>query len=413
MINSDAIRAQFPILNRQINGHTLVYFDNAATSQKPQVVIDALVDYYTQHNANVHRGVHTLSDESTTMYEQARQTVAQFIHAEKPQELIFVRNTTEATNLVAFSWARHQLQPNDEIVVTELEHHSNLLPWQRVCEETGAKLIICPVDGNGDLSLETVISSINQRVKLVCITQVSNVLGTIVDIQHVIKAIKHANRDTHVLVDGAQATPHLPINVKDYNVDFYTFSGHKMLGPQGIGGLYIKRQVMEQCQPYLVGGGMINEVYEDHATWADIPDRFDAGTPNVADAVGLAAACIYLDHIGMENILEHEQQLTAYAIEQLSLLEAEGWLEIYGKRDSQQRGGIVTFNLKNIHAHDTAQILDRECGIAVRSGHHCNQLLTRKLGVPATVRASFYLYNTQDEIDQLIAGLRRVKEIMH
>ncbi len=321
MIDSTIIRSQFPILNRQIHGHQLVYFDNAATSQKPQVVIDAITEYYSNHNANVHRGVHTLSDESTELYEQARQTVANFIHAETDKELLFVRNTTEAINLVAQSWGKIAVTAGDEIVVTELEHHSNLLPWQRVCQETGAKLIICPVDGNGDLSLETIISCINARVKLVCITQVSNVLGTIIDVQHVIKAIKQANRQTKVLVDGAQSTPHMPVNVKDMKADFYAFSGHKMLGPQGIGCLYVRREILETLRPHLVGGGMISEVYADHATWADLPDRFEAGTPDVAGAIGLAAACRYLDQIGMENIQTHEQTLAAYGLAQLNELE--------------------------------------------------------------------------------------------
>jgi len=412
MIDTNTIRSHFPILARLISGHPLIYLDNAATSQKPQAVIEALVDYYSNHNANVHRGVHTLSDESTEMYERARQTIANFIHAEKDTELLFVRNTTEAINLVAESWGREAIQPGDEIVVTELEHHSNLLPWQRLCQETGAKLIICPADGNGDLALETIISCINDRVKLVCMTQTSNVLGTIVDVQHIIREIKRANHNTKVLVDGAQAVPHQPVNVRDMKVDFYTFSGHKMLGPQGIGCLYVQNEILKTLKPHLLGGGMISEVYEDHSTWADIPDRFDAGTPNVAGAVGLAAACNYLDQIGMEQVRGHEQELMTYGLAKFIELENEGLIEMYGSRDTEKRSGILTFNVRNVHAHDTAQILDRECGIAVRSGHHCNQLLTRKLGVPATVRASFYLYNTTEEIDQLISGLRRVKEII-
>ncbi len=412
MIDTTAIRAQFPILNRLIHNRPLIYLDNAATSQKPQAVIDSLVDYYTQHNANVHRGVHTLSDESTAMYETARQTIANFIHAEKDKEIIFVRNTTEAINLVAESWGKSAIKAGDEIVVTELEHHSNLLPWQRLCQETGAKLIICPVDGNGDLALETVLNCINDRVKLVCMTQVSNVLGTIVDIQHIIKAIKRSNNQTRILVDGAQSVPHQEVNVRDMNVDFFSFSGHKMLGPQGIGCLYVKRELLETLRPHLVGGGMISEVYADRCTWADIPDRFDAGTPNVAGAVGLAAACNYLDSIGMNNVHEHERMLLDYGLTKMTELENEGVVDIYGLRDLTKRSGILTFNVRGVHAHDTAQILDRECSIAVRSGHHCNQILTRKLEVPATVRASFYIYNTTDEIDQLIAGIRRVKEII-
>lgn len=374
--------------------------------------VEALVDYYQHHNANVHRGVHTLSDESTDLYQSARQTVANFIHAARPEEIIFTRNTTESINLVASTYGTENIHAGDEIIITELEHHSNLLPWQRLCQTTGAHLIICPVEGNGDLVTQHLVSLINPHTKLVCFTHVSNVLGTIVDIKHLAKAIKQANQQTKILVDAAQSVPHMPIDVSHLKVDFLTFSSHKMLGPQGVGCLYVNYQLLESLPPYLVGGGMISEVFEDHSTWADLPDRFDAGTPNVAGAVGLAAACDYLDSIGMTAIQEHEQTLTTYGLTELTQLEAENIITLYGQRDASHRAGILTFNVVGAHAHDTAQILDREFGIAVRSGHHCNQLLNRKLGVPATVRASFYLYNTIEEIDLLVQGIRRVKEII-
>lgn len=412
MFDPNLIQQDFPILSRDIHGHRLIYLDNAATSQKPKQVIEALVDYYYHHNANVHRGVHTLSDESTAMYEQARQKVAHFIHALKSEEIIFTRNTTEATNLVAMSWGEKNINEGDEIIVTELEHHSNLLPWQRLAQRKGAKLLLAPIDGNGDLVDEYLVSLIGEKTKLVCITEVSNVLGTVVDIQHVIRAIKKSNSPAKILVDGAQAVPHMPVDLQTMKADFLVFSGHKMLGPQGIGVLFVRQELLEDMEPFFVGGGMISEVYLDHCTWAELPDRFDAGTPNVAGAVGLASACDYLDAIGMETIQEHEKKLTAYGLQRAAELEAEGLITVYGSQDLAKRGGIVTFNVNGVHAHDTAQILDREFGIAVRSGHHCNQLLVRKLGVPATVRASFYLYNTTDDIDVLIQGIRRVKEII-
>lgn len=413
MLDTDRIRTDFPILTRQINGHPLVYLDNAATSQKPRIVFHDIVGYYLKHNANIHRGVHTLSNESTDLYDQARQTIADFIHAKKASEIVFVRNTTEAINLVAFSYAMNQIEPGDEIIVTELEHHSNLLPWQRVCRERGARLIVCPVDGNGDLAIDHLVDLVGDKVKLVCLTHTSNVLGTIMDVKHIIKEIKKSNRHVKVLVDGAQAVPHMPVNVVDINADFYTFSGHKMLGPQGIGCLYVKKDILEKMPPYLLGGGMINEVTTNAATWADIPERFDAGTPNVEGAVGLTAACNYLTNIGMTNIWQHEQELTTYAIEKFLTLQDQGLITWYGSTDPTKRAGIFTFNINGVHPHDAAQILDRECGIAVRSGHHCNQLLAHKLGVPATLRASVYLYNTTNEIDLLIQGIHKVKEIIH
>ncbi len=410
-MNIDAIRKDFPILNRLVHGKPLVYLDNSATSQKPRQVIEAVVDYYYQHNANVHRGVHTLSDESTQAYEDARDNVSRFIGAKHPHELIFVRNTTEAINLVAFSWAMGHLGPDDEILVTELEHHSNLVTWQRVCEATGAHLVYLPVDNNGDLVVDYLENLVGKQTKLVAITHISNVTGTIVDIQHLSKDLKRFGSKAKILVDAAQSVPHMPMHVQDLGVDFLAFSGHKMLGPMGVGGLWVKREVLVEMRPFLVGGGMIGNVGKNSSTWADLPDKFDAGTPSVADAVGLAAACDYLRDIGMIEIQEHEQELTKYGMEKLLQLEEQGIVTIYGPRDLAHRAGILTFNVNGVHAHDTAQILDREMGVAVRSGHHCNQIILEKLQTPATVRASFYLYNTKEEIDLLVRGIAKVSEV--
>lgn len=411
MLDPLKFKQDFPILNRHINGHPLVYLDNAATSQKPQAVIDAIVDYYQNHNANVHRGVHTLSDESTSAYEAARATVASFIGAAHPEELVFVRNTTEAINLVAHSWGEANLKEGDEILVTELEHHSDLIPWQRLAQKTGAKLVHMPLDENGDLALNFLESLVGKQTKLIALTQVSNVLGTVVDIYHFIKTIRKAGSKAKVLVDGAQSVPHLPINVADLNVDFFCFSGHKMLGPMGIGCLYAKKELLENMEPFLVGGGMIDTVTKTTATWAPLPDKFEAGTPNVAGAVGLATACTYLKNIGMENIHAHEQMLTEYGLKKCIELEKKGQLTLYGQHDAKKRAGILTFNVTGIHAHDVAQILDREAGIAIRSGHHCNQVLLDQLSAPATCRASVYLYNTTADIDALMTGIQKARQV--
>lgn len=410
MLDTSLVKKDFPILSRKINGHPLVYLDNAATSQKPQQVVDAISDYYQNHNANVHRGIHTLGDESTRMYEESRETVANFIGAKDPHELLFTRNTTEGINLVAFSWGLQNLGSDDQVVVTELEHHSNLVTWQRVCQLTGAKLVHLPIDGNGDLALDYLKSLVNQSTKLVALTHVSNVLGTIVDVQHIAKEIKR-DSDAKILLDAAQSVPHMPIHVNDLYIDFMAFSGHKMCGPMGIGGLWVKKDVLKTLDPFLVGGGMIDQVSRETSTWAELPDRFDAGTPNVADAVGLAAACDYLKNVGMLEIQEHEKELIKYALEKFAELENKDLVTLYGSRDVETRSGIITFNVNGVHAHDVAQILDRECGVAIRSGHHCNQILLESLDTNATCRASFYLYNTTSDIDILIEGLRQVKKI--
>lgn len=410
-MDAQKIKHDFPVLSREVNGQPLVYLDSAATSQKPQVVIDAIVDYYTNHNANVHRGIHTLGDESTRLYTEARETVARFIGAKDPYELVFVRNTTEAINLVAFSWGLKHLKAGDEVLLTELEHHSNVVTWQRVCDMTGARLQYVPVSSGGDLDSTLLESLVTEKTKLIAMTQVSNVTGTVVDVRDFVERVRKLGLQPKVLVDAAQSVPHMPVHVHDLEVDFLVFSGHKMCGPMGIGGLWVRREVLETMDPFLVGGGMIDRVEAETATWAELPDRFDAGTPNVAGAVGLAAACAYLDSIGMDQIHEHEKSLVAYGLNRLGELGQRGWVEVYGPRDPVKRGGVLTFNVTGVHAHDVAQILDREVGVAVRSGHHCNQLILEKLHVPATVRASVYLYNTTEDIDTLIEGIGRVREV--
>lgn len=413
MFDIQQLRADFPILSRQVNGHPLIYLDNAATSQKPKPVIQAMVDYYEQHNANVHRGIHTLGDESTRLYQEARERVAHFIGAVHPDELIFTKNTTEGINLVAYSWAQKFLRADDEVLVSGLEHHSNLLPWQRVCQVTGARLVHIPLDDIGNLALSSLPSLVSVRTKMIAITHISNVLGTIIDIQHVANTLKKEGSKAKILLDCAQSIPHMPVSVRDYHVDFVVFSGHKMLGPMGIGGLWANRDVLNEMDPFLLGGGMISEVKAETASWAELPDKFDAGTPNVAGAIGLAAACAYLDTVGMQVIRDHEQSLVDYSLTRFIDLEEQGLIDLYGPRDPQKRSGIITFNVRGAHAHDVAQILDREFGIAVRSGHHCNQPLIEKMGVPATVRASFYLYNTTTEIDTLIEGIHHVYKMFN
>ncbi|OGD62029.1 cysteine desulfurase [Candidatus Beckwithbacteria bacterium RBG_13_42_9] len=411
-MNLDQIRADFPILKRRIHDKPLAYFDNAATSQKPNVVIEAIKNYYENHNANVHRGVHTLAEESTTAYEQARETVAHFIGAE-PKELIFVRNTTEAINLVAFSWARKNIKAGDVILTTEMEHHSNIVPWQQLAKSVGCRVEYVKVDKDYLLDWEDFKRKLKLKPKLVCVTHVSNALGTINPVKEMTSLAHKVG--AKVLVDGAQAVPHLPVNVKNLNCDFYAFSGHKMLGPMGIGGLYVEAKILAEMDPFLTGGGTISEVYKDRTVFAEVPDRYDAGTPNVADAVGLAAAVDYLSLVGMENIRQHEKELTAYALEKLQAQSASRrnklQVRVFGPKDLEKRAGVISFAIDGIHAHDAAQVLDQE-GIAVRSGHHCCMILHREvLNVPATVRASFYLYNTKEEVDRLIEALGKVKEV--
>ncbi|MFL6059348.1 MAG: cysteine desulfurase [Rubrobacteraceae bacterium] len=402
MYDVEEIRHDFPILEREVNGKRLVYLDNAATSQKPRRVLDALTDYYERRNANIHRGVHSLAEEATASYEEARRKVARFIGAPDERALIFTRGTTESINLVAYAWGRKFLREGDEVVLTEAEHHSNIVPWQLAAQTTGATLRFIPILEDGTLDLDEARGVIGTNTKLVGCIHASNVLATINPVEKLANLAHDAG--ALMLVDGAQSAPHLPVDVKALGCDFYACSGHKMLGPTGVGVLWGKPEILEEMDPFLGGGEMIREVHLDHSTWNDLPYKFEAGTMNIAQAVGLGAAVDYLDELGMENVREHERHLGEYAYRRLS--EIEG-ITLYGPKEN--RTGLVSFSLPDVHAHDLSQLLDDE-GIAIRSGHHCTQPLMRRLGVAATARASFYLYNTEDEADALVAALQRARE---
>jgi cysteine desulfurase / selenocysteine lyase len=395
MLDPRCFRRDFPILERRVHGQPLIYLDNAATTQKPRQVIEALVDFYEQHNANVHRGVHTLSDEATELYEGARIAAARFLGATGEDELIFTRGTTESINLVAQSWGRAQLQPGDEIVLSELEHHSNLVPWQIIAQERGAVLRFIPLDTQGRLDMDAAVRLIGPRTRLVAVAQVSNVLGTIVPVRE-LAAVAHAV-GALLLVDGAQSAPHLPVDLQQLDCDFFACSAHKMLGPTGVGVLAVKRSILSAMPPYQGGGSMIARVELQHSTYADGPGRFEAGTPNIADVVAFGAAITYLTAVGMEAISAHEQRLTRQALAGLAAIPA---VDLYGPVLPAERSGVVAFNLRGVHPHDVATVLDYH-GIAVRAGHHCAQPLMRSLNVAATVRASFALYNSEAEIDAL------------
>ncbi|RKO63223.1 cysteine desulfurase [Caldibacillus debilis] len=399
-----AVRSLFPILDQEVNGHPLVYLDSAATSQKPQPVIDAITRYYKTYNSNVHRGVHTLGTKATEAYEAAREKVRKFINAESVEEIIFTRGTTTAINTVASSYGRAFLKPEDEIVLTCMEHHSNLIPWQQAAKFTGARLKYIPLQADGTIDLEDVKATITDRTKIVAITHVSNVLGTVNPIKE-IAAIAHRHGAV-VVVDGAQSTPHKKVDVRDLDCDFYAFSGHKMCGPTGIGVLYGKRRWLEQMEPVEFGGEMIDTVGLYESTWKELPWKFEGGTPIIADAIGLGAAIDFLEEVGLEEIERHERALIRYTMEQLETIEGLEW---YGPKDPDRRGGVIAFNLSGVHAHDVATVLDAY-GIAIRAGHHCAQPLMKWLGVTATGRASFYLYNTFEDVDRFIEGLRKAKE---
>ena len=403
MLDVAKIRRDFPILSKLVYGKPLVYLDNAATSQKPSSVIQALVDYYEGYNANVHRGVHALSMESTQRYEEAREKVVRFIGAPDSENLIFVRNTTEGINLVASTWAAANIGPGDEILLTEMEHHSNLVPWQRLAKDKDARLRFIPVTDEGTLDLSNLDALLNHRTKLVSMTHMSNVLGTINPVKDI--AQKAHAVGALILIDAAQSVPHMPVNVTDLGCDFLAFSSHKMLGPTGIGGLYVSSPVLEQMEPFLSGGEMVQEVTFDSATWNDLPMRFEAGTPNIAGTIGFGAAVDYLESLGMDQVREHEIQLTGYALDALKELSED--FNFYGPADLSIRGGIISFYSPDVHPHDLGTLLDRE-GIAIRAGHHCAMPLTRdKLGVAATARASFYIYNTEEEVDLLVSTLKK------
>lgn len=401
---SKEIRKHFPILDQEINGHPLVYLDSAATSQKPTQVIEALDNYYRWDNSNVHRGVHTLGNRATDHYEGAREKVRNFINAKSTQEIIFMRGATTALNTVAQGYGRQNVQEGDEIVITPMEHHSNIIPWQQLAKEKGATLKYMELEEDGTLSLDKVREAITDRTKIVAVMYVSNVLGTMNPIEEITK-IAHEH-GAIMVVDGAQAAPHLKIDVQRLDCDFLAFSGHKMCGPTGIGVLYGKKALLEAMDPVEFGGEMIDFVGLYESTWKELPWKFEGGTPIIAGAIGLGAAIDFLEEVGLGNIERHEHDLAGYAMEKMS--EIEG-ITIYGPHDPEKRAGIVTFNLDEVHPHDVATVLDMN-GIAVRAGHHCAQPLMKWLDVSSTARASFYLYNTTEDVDRLVEGLRTAKE---
>lgn len=405
MFDPGLVKKDFPILARKINGKKLVYLDSGATSQKPLQVLNAERSYYEGSNANVHRGAHTLGDESTQSYYEARKKVAKFIGAEKPEEVIFVRNATEGLNIAAYAYGRESVGRGEVILTTEMEHHANLVPWQEVMKDTGARLELVQVTSRGLLDQEDYKRKLKLKPKIVAMGQVSNALGTINPVKEMAKMAKKVG--AVVVVDGAQAVPHMKIDVKDLGCDFYAFSGHKMLGPMGIGVLWGRKELLENMKPFLTGGGMINEVFPNYATWAELPDKFEAGTPNVAGAVGLAAAIEYLEKLGMENVRKHDKQMVMFAVKALKGVKE---VKLLGTEDENLRSGSVAFEYRGVHAHDIATILDSE-GVAVRSGHHCTMVLHNKLGIVASVRASFNVYTTQDDIERLVGSLEKVKKI--
>ncbi|MGH9999456.1 MAG: cysteine desulfurase [Nitrosopumilaceae archaeon] len=405
-INIENIRRDFPILQRKVhNNKPLVYFDNAATTQKPIQVIDSIHNYYLNYNSNIHRAVHQLAEEATAAYELTRDKVAKFINVNR-EELIFVRGTTEAINLVSYSWGRQNVQKGDIVVTTEYEHHSNIVPWQLLTKEKEAKLEYIGVDDNGELILDQLDDYLNTgRVKLVTFSHMSNVLGTITNAEEIIRQCH--KKGVNVLVDAAQSVPHIKVDVQKLDCDFFAFSAHKMLGPTGVGVLWARKEILENMQPFNGGGDMIREVHKYNTTWNDLPYKFEAGTPNIADVIGFSAALDYLENIGMDKVREHEIELTKYALDKISAVKG---IKLYGTPDMKKRGGVISFNLGDIHPHDLATIIDED-GIAIRSGHHCAQVLMERLDVSATSRASFYIYNTKEEVDVFIRSLNRAREL--
>ncbi|MER3407608.1 MAG: cysteine desulfurase [Nitrososphaera sp.] len=406
-LNVKKIRQDFPILKRKVmGGKQLVYLDNAATTQKPLAVINAINDYYTNYNSNIHRAVHQLAEEATKAYEETREKIAKFINARHTDEIIFTRNTTEAINLVSYSWGRANVKRGDKIVISEIEHHSNIVPWQILAQEKGAKLEYVGVDDAGYLKMaefEKYLAS--KKVKLVSMSQMSNVLGTITPIEKMIK-MSHEH-GIPVLVDGAQSVPHMPVDVQKMDCDFMAFSAHKMLGPTGVGVLYIKREVLEKMPPFMGGGDMIKEVHKYETRYNDLPYKFEGGTPNIADVIGFSAAIDYLSNLGMDRVREHEIEITKYALDKITGVKG---VTLYGPPNPQDRGGVVSFNIGDIHPHDLATIMN-EHGVAIRSGHHCAQVLMERLDVSATSRASFYIYNTKEEVDTFIGALQEARRL--
>ncbi|MBI2414863.1 cysteine desulfurase [candidate division WWE3 bacterium] len=400
------IKEDFPILNRTFGKNKIVYLDSAATYQKPRQVIGAISNYYENYNSNVHRGIYTLSEEATNLYKTAREKVATFIGATNSSEIIFTKGVTESLNRIAFSFLAQYVTKGDEIIVVEADHHSNIVPWQIVAEKTGAKLVVLPVDANGEIDLKIVKRLLSDKVKFIALSHTSNVLGTIFPVKEICKLARKMG--ILVSVDGAQAVPHLQVDVSSLGCDFYSFSGHKMLGPMGIGVLWAKKELLEKMLPYEYGGGMIKTVDFKESTWDDIPSRFEAGTPNVEGAVGLAAAISYLEEIGMANIQAHEEELTAYALTELAKISK---LSILGPLDAKKRCGLVSFVIAGIHSHDIASVLS-DLGICVRSGQHCTMPLHVKLCISSSTRASFYIYNDKKDVNLLIDGIKKAKEIL-
>ena len=400
------VRRDFPILSTTVNGKPLVYLDSASTSQKPNVVIDAVDTFYREYNANVHRGIYTIGERSTAAYERARATVARFINAPDAHEVVFTRNATEAINLVAYSWGRRNVNRGDAVVLTEMEHHANLVPWQLLAQERDGDLEFIPITDDGLLRLDVFEVLLRLKPKLVAFTHVSNTLGTINPVAEMTEMAHAAG--ALVLIDGAQAVPHVPVDVQAIGADFYAFSGHKMLGPTGSGALWARRELLEAMPPFLAGGEMIREVHLRRSDFNDIPWKFEAGTPDIAAAIGFGAAAEYLMTLGMDRVRDHERDLTAYALE--TLASELPWLELYGPMDADLRGGVVPFNVPGVHPHDVAQVLDRY-GIAVRAGHHCTMPLHERLDLAATARASFNVYSVREDVDALIDGLREVVKL--
>lgn len=400
------IKKDFPIFQKPVNGKPLVYLDSAASAQKPGVVIEAEKKFYAEGYANVHRGIYYLSERASEAYEAVRAKVASFINAQ-PREIIFTKNATESINLVAYSWGRQHIKSGDEILLTEIEHHANLVPWQLLAKDKKAKLRFIPIDKDYRLQLDTLKELVTKKTKLLALTHMSNVLGTINPVAEIIKQARSLNKGITILVDGAQSVPHFKVDMKQIDADFYAFSSHKMLGPTGVGVLYGKEKILNAMPPFLAGGDMISEVTFKGATWNELPWKFEAGTPNAAGVIGFGAAIGYLEKIGMDAILEHELRLTSKALAALSAIPG---LFIYGPHEARDRGGVIAFAIKNVHPHDLASILDEQ-GIAIRAGHHCAMPLHQKLGIEASARVSFYLYNTEADIDALVSGIKKAQEV--
>jgi cysteine desulfurase/selenocysteine lyase len=408
LFDINKIRQDFPILNRKLkDGKQLIYLDNAATTQKPTKVIEKISSYYSEYNSNIHRAVYQIAEEATSEYEKTRENIRKFINARHRDEIIFTRNTTESINLIAHSWGKQNIKRGNEIILTEFEHHSNIVPWQMICKEKNAKINYVDIDNEGYFNMQSYSDLLNKnkKTKLVSFSQMSNVLGTIYPAKNIIKMAHEKN--IPVVIDGAQSVPHMGVDVQDLNCDFLAFSAHKMLGPTGVGILYVKREILEQMSPFITGGDMIKEVHKDNTIFNELPYKFEGGTPNIADVIGYNAALEYLQDLGMDNIRHHEMELVKYLYDKIKDIKN---IQIYGPRNMRDRGGLISFNIEGIHPHDLATILN-DFGIAIRSGHHCAQVLMEKLDIVASSRVSFYLYNTKEEIDILIDALNHARSL--